>query len=120
MEPPREHLPGIQEDQVWEEKVEKILQIPTGVEKISRINLDQTKEESQEAKGVAGNIKEKRNQEGDIEQKRRQEGERTETGEIGIKAKERGETEAVGEKGTQRRTDLKVVSTCVIVRMLKS
>ena len=88
MEPPQENLPGIPEDQVWEEKVEKILQISTGVEK-----LDLTTKESLEGKEVAGDIKEKR----------KQEEKRTEIGEIRRRAKEKGETEAVGERGTKRR-----------------
>ena len=95
---------------MWEEKAEKILQISTGVEKLDRIKLDRATKESLEAKEVAG----------DIKKKRKQEEKGIEIGEIGRKAKEKGETEAVGERGTQRRAEQKVVSTCVIVKIRKS
>ena len=95
---------------MWEEKAEKILQISTGVEKLNRIKIDRATKESLEAKEVAGEIK----------KKRKQEGKGTEIREIRRKAKEKGETEAVEERGTQRRAEQKVVSTCVIVKIRKS
>ena len=95
---------------MWEEKAEKILQISTGVEKLNRIKIDRATKESLKAKEVAGEIK----------KKRKQEGKGTEIREIRRKAKEKGETEAVEERGTQRRAEQKVVSTCVIVKIRKS
>ncbi len=122
MEPPQENLPGIpedqvweEEDQVWEEKVENILQISTGV--------DLTTKESLEGKEVAGDTKESlegKEVAGDIKEKRKQEEKRTEIREIRRRAKEKGETEAVGERGTKRIAEQKVVSTCVIVKIHKS
>lgn len=95
---------------MWEEKAEKIPQISTGEEKLKKIKIDRATKESLEAKEVAGEIK----------KKRKQEGKGTEIREIRRKAKEKGETEAVEERGTQRRAEQKVVSTCVMVKIRKS
>ena len=98
MEPQRDHHHGIQEDRVWEEEAEKILQESIGVERLDRVKLARATKESLEAKEVAGDIKKKRNQE--------EEG--IEIGERKRKAKKKGESEAVGERGTQMRADQNV------------